>query len=128
MKYILTKSFTREFPLVHVQMWGRRYAGKFLNQEFLKIPIYVFSYKNGLATAYRNVVGQTQIFNTIIKNKIDQDPDFINHLVVEKSNELCELMRLKNKSAISKKEFIYFLDALFDYWQLHYIAQFLPLD
>lgn len=126
MKNILVKSFTREFPLVHVQMWGRRYALTFLGERLPRIPLYFFVLKAKLVTAYRNVEWGT--VNEIIKEKIRADKDFIDKFVSDKASVLDYLLGLEHKKDITNTEFISYLDSLFDYWQLHYIAQFLPLD
>lgn len=128
MKNILVKSFTREFPLVHVQLWGRRYAEKFMGESLPKLPMYVFILKDDMVTAYRNEQKLTEAVNNIISKKIKADPYFIDHLVIEKSRVLTELTEIAKKPEMSKEEFIHYLDNIFDYWEIHYISQFLPLD
>jgi phosphoenolpyruvate synthase/pyruvate phosphate dikinase len=128
MRKILEKVFTREFPLIHAQMWGRRYTPVYLGEKLPQVPKYIFILKNGLLSAYRDTQDLFNIINNVLKNKIDKEPSFIDNLVAEKSNLLGKLFILKDKEKISKKEFVDYLDYLFDYWQLHYIAQFLALD
>jgi len=127
MKNILIKSFTREFPLVHVQLWGRRYASKFLDEPLPQIPKYVFILKDGMVTAYRNEEKLPKAVNSIIKRKIDADPLFIDHFVKEKSKILTELIE-SDDVTMTKDDFITYLNNLFEYWQINYISQFLPLD
>ncbi len=128
MKTNLVKAFVREFPLIHVEMWGRRYASRFLGEMLPQIPIYVFLLKDGLVTAYRNPVGQAGIINPLIRTRLDNDPDFIDSFVKEKAPVLEKLVRVNASSDVSKEEFVAYLDDLFDYWQIHYISQFIPLD
>jgi phosphohistidine swiveling domain-containing protein len=127
MKNTLIKSFTREFPLVHIQLWGRRYVKTFLGAPLPQIPMYVFIFKDGMATAYRNEEKLPKAVNSIIKKKIDADPLFIDHLVKEKSKVLAELTKA-DSATITSDAFITYLNNLFDYWQIHYISQFIPLD
>lgn len=127
-KIILQKAFTREFPLLQVQMWGRRYSKEFLGESTFETPFYVFKVKDGLVEAYRNVSGHTDVINTIIKKKIENDPAFFDRLTAGKTKKFEDLVNFINKQSISHEEFIIFLDELFDNWQLHYIAQFVPLD
>lgn len=124
----LVKSFTREFPLIHVQMWGKRYASIFLDVNLPHAPIYVHLLKNGLVTAYRNPCGQADVVNPILRSKLDEDPRFINSIVEEKKEVLVRLVEINKKNKVSLEEFQKYLVDLFDYWQIHYISQFLPLD
>lgn len=128
MKTKLIKAFTREFPLIHVQMWGRRYTSEFFGEQLAHIPIYVFYLKDGLVTAYRNPTGQAGIVNPIIRAKLDNDPDYIKKFVDQKSEVLKRLIKINEASEVSFEEFKSYLKDLFDYWQIHYISQFLPLD
>ncbi len=128
MKTKLIKSFTREFPLIHVQMWGKRYATEFFGEKLPHTPIYVYLLKDGLVTAYRNPAGQASIVNPIIRAKLDSDPDYIKKFVDQKSEVLERLIKINEASEVSLEEFKSYLKDLFDYWQIHYISQFLPLD
>lgn len=128
MKTILVKAFTREFPLVHLQMWGRRYEKEFLGEPMPQIPIYVFVLKDGLAKAYRNLDGQINSVHEIIRLKIEADKDYIDHLVLKDAESVDYLVKVNGQTDITSSEFIAYLDKLFDVWQLHYIAQFVPLD
>ncbi len=127
-KHELIMLYTREFPLVHLQMWGRRYSYRYLGEEVPKIPYYVFKLKKGIAYAYQNSHGQHNAVNNIIKRKIEKDPLFIDNLVKENNFILNRLIKLTDKESISKNNFKEFLNDIFDYWPIHYIAQFLPLD
>ena len=126
MKNILIRSFIREFPLVHIQLWGRRYVKTFLGESLPQIAMYVFIFKDGLVSAYRNEQ-LPEIINGIIKRKIEADSLFIDNLIQEKSKLLTALILVDNLT-ISKNDFIVYLNNLFDYWQIHYISQFIPLD
>ncbi len=128
MKTILVKAFTREFPLVHLQMWGRRYEKEFLGEPMPQIPIYVFVLKDGLAVAYRNLDGQINSVHEIIRSKIEADKDYIDHLVLKDAASVDYLVKVNSQTSITSSEFVIYLDKLFDVWQLHYIAQFVPLD
>lgn len=128
MSYVLKKSFVREFPLVQVQIWGRRYDKIFLGEPVPDIPIYIFILKNGLTNAYRNVSGHAKAINKIIKEKLIQNPQFLDHLLEERSEIFKQSAILNKKKSISLSEFKIFLDNVFSLWEVHYIAQFLPLD
>jgi len=76
-----------------------------------QIPKYVFFFKDGIVTAYRNEEKLPKAVNDIIKRKINADPLFINHLVKEKSKILAELTEV-NSATISKDGFIAYLNNL----------------
>ncbi len=128
MKAKLIKTFTREFPLIHVQIWGRRYATEFLGEKLPNVPIHVFFLKDGLVTGYKNTPSQSEVINPIIRSKLDNDPDFIKKYVSNKSDLLEKLFKINENSNLSLENFKKYLLDLFEYWHIHYIAQFLPLD
>ncbi len=52
MKTALQKIFTREFPVILCQIWGRRYKNIF-GKDLRITPRNVFVCRNGLVEAYR---------------------------------------------------------------------------
>jgi len=127
-KTILSESFTREFSLIQIQMWGRRYAKEFLETKIKSLPIYVFKYRDGLVTAYRCEENQKILVNPIIREKINQDTEFLQKYYEKQMNNIKNLEIILQKKNINILDLKKYLQKLFDFWQLHYITQFLPLD
>ena len=122
------KSFTREFPLVHLQIGARRYEKEFLGESLPEMSLYIIFFKNSLAQVYRNTEKLASSVHEIISGKVTAEPDYFNQLVSEKAASINYLLKNKDKRDITLQEYIVYLDKLFDVWELHYIAQFVPLD
>lgn len=127
-KTILTESFTREFSLIQIQMWWRRYTKKFLETKIKSLPIYVFKYRDGLVTAYRSEENQKILINPIIRKKINQDTKFLQKYYEKQMNNIKNIEIILQKKSINTLDLKKYLQKLYDFWQLHYITQFLPLD
>ncbi len=127
MVQILEKTFVREFPLVLCQVWGNRYSNYFLNEKIGISVSYVFIFSKGIVTAYRNESPLSNALYRIIKNKLKKDKFFINTIEKQKENLLLRLEELEKKEAINHDELIEFINGIEDYWQVHYVSQFIPL-
>lgn len=125
---VLQKSFTREFTLALIQIWGMRYSSEFFGEKLPDVPVYVFFFTSGLVTAYRNPEFFRDVINPILARRIRIDSDFINQTIAEKSALFEELQHVKDKDQITPKDLSFYLNGLFEFWQVHYISQFVPLD
>jgi phosphohistidine swiveling domain-containing protein len=125
---VLTKAFVREFPLLLCQVWGARYANTFLDQPINVSPAYVFLLNEGKVTAYRNEKKLSFALNTIVKSKLDSNPRFIENIAKEKLPILEKMTKIITKKKLTQSELVYVANGIIEYWEVHYISQFVPLD
>jgi phosphohistidine swiveling domain-containing protein len=123
---VFSKIFTRDFPVILCQVWGRRYKELF-EEEVPAYPRNVFVFKDGLVETYRNPAANPAM-NGIILARIAQEPDFIPRTVKGYAPKIQTLKAYCSKSAFTKQEFADFLDLLLDCWQVLYIGMYVPSD
>lgn len=114
--------------MVLVQIWAERYGAEIFGEKLPNIPKYVFVYKNGLVTAFRNGSELSKAVNLILKDKIGKNSKFIDQFVQSKAGAFKNMLNIQSKKNITYADLVDYFDGIFDYWQVHYISQFLPLD
>ncbi len=122
---ILPKTFTRDFPLVLCQIWGRRYKYIF-GKDVKTFPRNIFVFQHGLVTLCR---GQSVNFeiNSILLSQLKSDKNFVVRLI---HDYLKKIHELKDQCSLdlSREEFIDFLSLVLDCWQGFFISLYLPPD
>src|SRR3989344_5659736 len=90
---IFPHTYTRDFPVLLSQIWGRRYLNIF-DTTVNATPRNVYIHENGLMKLYRNPLVQKEI-NSILLTKLAQNKDFIKEYL----KELEEKFLLAQKSS-----------------------------
>ncbi|MEK7575405.1 MAG: PEP-utilizing enzyme [Patescibacteria group bacterium] len=122
---IVPKKFTRDFPLILCQIWGRRYKNIF-GRDVTAFPRNISILQDGLATLYRGSTVNYEI-NTFILLELKKDKNFVTNLV---RNNLQKVYELKNQCSrtLSRQEFVNFLNLLLDCWEGFFASLYLPPD
>lgn len=123
-KLIIPKSFTREFPLILCEAWGKAYK-VFFGIKIKTNPAYFFLMKQGLVTAYRSPKLGEEI-NNIFLDKVEKNPDFLKDLYSKSLEKFNELKSLWDKDFLTKKELIYLFDEFILFWPAIYFGLFIP--
>lgn len=123
---ILPKLYTREFPLILCEVWGKAYA-RFLGRETQAFPRYVFVIRNGLVEAYRNEAMAKEL-NQLFYEKAKADPAHLERFAAEYRGRFEELECLWQKKFLKKDELRAFARKLGDFWQAIYASMYIPPD
>ena len=126
MRVILQKIFTREFPLVLVQIWGRRYKHIF-SQDLKTTPRNIFVCHRGLVEAYRGARVNHDV-STILLAKIKKDKNFISDFLQKHQNKISVFKQYFHDTNFTQKKFVNFLELILDFWQAIFISLFVPSD
>jgi len=123
---IFPHTYTRDFPVLLSQIWGRRYLNIF-DTTVNATPRNVYIHENGLMKLYRNPLVQKEI-NSILLTKLAQNKDFIKEYLKELEEKFLLAQKSSERPIATKDEFIRFVKLIHDCWPAHYISIFLPLD
>lgn len=118
--------WTREFPLIEYQIWGRSYKN-FLGENIGLPARTIFILQDGLGEIYRNPL-LSNLVNAVILKKVKSDPNFIEEFYLENMLLLEKLEKTWLNQDCSREELLLFIDNLFQFWPAIYAAIFIPLD
>lgn len=119
--------YTRDFPIILCQIWGRRYQS-FLGVEMKTTPQCIFHVKDGLVEAYRNIPDLHKEINSVFKEAISKDSKFFINFIFENSNKAKILQKIASKQNVTRLTLLKFCDDLCDLWQGIYASLNIPLD
>ena len=121
---ILPKVFTREFPLILCQVWGRAYE-HFLGLQPETYPRYVLVINKGIVEAYRHpdlVVELNNYFYTLKQG----NPTYVNDFVKEYRARFTHLQQQWNKDWLTLGELKTFAQELTAFWPAIYASMYIP--
>ncbi len=123
---IWPKLYTREFPLLLCEIWGKGYSSFFGIKPKI-YPIYIFILKDGLVEAYRNPEA-THDINNIYSNKKKEDNSFVKDFYEESLDKFNELEKEWKRENLNKEELISFYNKLIKFWDSMYASMYLPYN
>jgi phosphohistidine swiveling domain-containing protein len=123
-KIILDKVFTREFPLLLNQLWGRSYDS-FFGHSLKTSPIQVFVMKNGITTVYRNFNIHDEINGEYLK-QVAKDKSYFQNVYDKSLEQFGDLAKMWSKEALSREELIDFYHKAIQYWLGEYSSVYVP--
>ncbi|QQR78086.1 MAG: hypothetical protein IPJ68_03265 [Candidatus Moraniibacteriota bacterium] len=123
---ILPKIYTRDFPLLLLQIWGKRYRS-FFGTKIDIFPRNICIFRNGVWDAYRHPALNGEI-NAILLKKIIENPAYVESLFLQAQEKIQDLRNLCMRTDLSQKEFMTFIDFLLEAWDSLYVALHIPSD
>jgi len=125
---IIPKLYTREFPLILCEIWGKAYTHLCsLDKPTITFPRYIFIIKNGLVDAYRNEQ-MVKEFNQQFFEKLQADPSFLEKFAEDHLRKFEQLETLWHKPFLEREALLDFADKLVDFWSAIYASMYLPPD
>lgn len=121
----LKKLYTREFPLILCEWWGKAYES-FLGEKVHTFPRLVFLLKDGLVEAFRNEALVAEL-DGIMLRRVADDHFFIRSfcdVYLEKYRDLHVFMLREDD--ISEEEFVDFGKRVIDFWPAIYYSMYVP--
>ncbi len=125
-KNIFPKVFSREFPLILLELWGDRYK-KMFGKKIKSLPAQVFIIKNGIVDTYRNMKAVEEINSILLSERI-KNKKLADKLYTENLSLFKKLEKDFKKNHLSKKEFRRFYKDFFDLWTGIYFGFHIPRD
>lgn len=122
----IPKMFTRDFPIVLLQIWGKRYVHMY-GQDLQIFPRNINVCSDGLSETYRDKSVNQEI-NSILLDRIKQNPNFIADFLKEKESAINRLEAHCYRGTFSREQFLDFLDLLHECWEVIYIGMYVPGD
>ncbi len=123
---VFTKRFTRDFPVLLGQIWGRRYR-RIFGETIKTVPRSVYIYENGLLTTYRSPMVNREI-NSVLLPKLAGNSHFIEKYLATFQPKIKTIQELCSTPIKNRKKFKKLIRLIFDSWQAHYISVYIPLD
>lgn len=123
---ILPKIYTRDFPLMLLQVWGKRYRA-FFGTKIGIFPRNICIFHDGVWDAYRNP-GLNGEINSILLKKISENPNYVEELFLGSQEKLRRLDGFCGRTDLNQKEFSDFIDLLLECWDAFYAGLHIPLD
>lgn len=125
-KEILPLLFTREFPIILCEVWGKRYK-LFFGTEVKTTPRQIFVLQNGFVKTYRKQEITKEI-NGIFFELFASRPNGIQDLHDRFLKEFKEIEVVWSKPYLSKNELLLFTEQLMEFWVAIYAGMYIARD
>lgn len=119
-----SKLYTREFPLILCEIWGKGYAS-FFGVKPKVYTIYIFVLRQGLVEAYRNPKATPEI-NRIYYQKKLEVKNFLKNFYDTSIEKFEELEDMWEKDSLSREQLLDFYQKTIDFWDAMYASMYLP--
>ena len=121
---ILPKIFTREFPLILIEIWGKAYKN-FLGHKIRAFPRNIFIIRNGLVEDYRNKELQLET-HKIFYDNIKKDPKFLEKFSKEYKDKFKVLEKMWNNKHLDRKQLLGFSNKMTGFWPAIFASMYIP--
>jgi phosphohistidine swiveling domain-containing protein len=120
MPLLLLKIYTREFPLILNEIWGRAYTD-FLGVKLKTRPRQIFLINRGLVATYRNPQLDGELRQIFLERAKD-NPRYLSDFYNESLKKFAALQALWNKDHLRRAELDYFIEEMILFWPAVYAS------
>jgi phosphohistidine swiveling domain-containing protein len=120
---ILNKLYTREFPLILCEIWGRAYRN-FLGHDTKTFPFYTFVIKDFLVEAYVNPALHNEL-DILFANKVKENPEFFKEFNNEFLKRYEELKKTWEHAPLSNSQLLTLITDFRDFWPAIYASMYI---
>jgi phosphohistidine swiveling domain-containing protein len=124
---LIKKVYTRDFPVLVCQIWGRRYKS-FFGIEIKTFPRNIYIFRNGFIDVYRNIPTVNNEINAVFRKKEKADPIFFQSFYEECLKKANTLKKFMTIAEINSDNLLNFSSKLCELWHGLYASMNIPFD